>query len=192
MAAGVRGPDVHVGGLAEVFVGAYVADVAHVLVRDALEYGGGVAAKGLPRRFQEDPLGRGEDARDGKAGVINAIFAAQQIVGHHGTIGPLQRVVVNRIHLAEGRAHLADFGDESARQRRKCEVALFHVYALFSEREKEIAAGVWIDDGLQTKLGFVHLESPYGANAVLPGGAQKSPDDADVRDEKLGVRSRAG
>ena len=52
-------------------------------------------------------------------GVVDAVFAADQVVDDERPIGPRQHVVVQRVDLAERRAHLADLRQQAAGQRRE-------------------------------------------------------------------------
>ncbi|PYU31554.1 MAG: hypothetical protein DMG28_14865 [Acidobacteria bacterium] len=95
-------------------------------------------------------------------------------------------VIVDHVHLAEGRAHLAHSRHQPRRQRSKRQVALFHIYAAFAEGNEKVAAGVGIDDGLQAHLGFVQLKPGDWPHAVAPNGSQEVADHADIGIERLG------
>src|SRR4029077_5105698 len=104
-------------------------------------------------------------------------------------------MVVHGVHLAESRTHLSNLGNETHRQRGECDVPLFEVDSLFAERNKEIAPGVWVDDGLESHLRLMHLKRRdrfQGDGVLLRIAAERTdevPNDADVGVESLGGRS---
>ncbi len=71
-------------------------------------------------------------------------------------------MIVHGVDFAEGRPHLPNLAHKSRWQRGKRNVALFQVDALFSERNEEISARVWVNDRLEAHLGLVHLEGGDG------------------------------
>ena len=148
-----------------------------------------VAAEDLRGAFQEEALGRGKNAAERQARVVDAVFAAHQILGDQRPVDPGQHVVVQRVDLAEGRAHLADFELQSGGQRGEGDVALFQIDALLAEGEEEIGAGVGVDDFLEADFAFVHFERRRGASAVIAGGADEIADHADIGVEHLGGRA---
>src|ERR1700693_3470167 len=74
---------------------------------------------------------------------------------------------------------------KTRRQRRECHVRLFDVHACFSEGNENVAAGVWINDGMQAHFHFMQLERRYGTYRVPSQRARHVPDRADGRVEKL-------
>ena len=69
------------------------------------------------------PLGAGR-MRLGRGRIVNAVFAAGEILGDEGAIGPRQDMIVERVDLTEGGAHFADLQLQGSRQRGEGEVAL--------------------------------------------------------------------
>jgi len=55
------------------------------------------------------PLGAAIKCEREIPGVVDAVFAAHEIVGRQWPIDPRQRVIVNGVDLAKIGAHLADF-----------------------------------------------------------------------------------
>ena len=99
-------------------------------------------------------------------------------------------MVVERVHLPECRAHLADLRQQAARELGKCQEALFEVDALFSERDEEVGARVRIDHRLKSGLRFVHLERRSRTHRVPAGSAEEVADDGHVRIEDLRAADR--
>ena len=120
-----------------------------------------------------------------EAGVADAFFAADQVVGHERTIGPRQQVRVQGVDLAERRAHLADLREQSAGQRRKRDEPFLELDALLAKRQEEIGAGVRIDDRLERHLGLGHLQRRRRVDVVLSGGAEEVADHGHVGVEDL-------
>ena len=86
VAAGVRSAEVQVGGFAEVAVDAKMADHTDVLAPMGGEDIAGVAAVNLGGALEE-PVFRGrQETRKGNAGIVDAVFAADEIVGNEGPV----------------------------------------------------------------------------------------------------------
>src|SRR5439155_26356997 len=83
----------------------------------------GLTAEDLTGRFEEQPRIRNE-SRNGDAGVIDPVFAADQVWGDERPIGPWQHVIVQPVDLAERRAHLADLRQEPTWKFRECQESL--------------------------------------------------------------------
>ena len=81
-----------------------------------------------------------------------------QVVDDERAIGPRQHVGVQRVDLAERRAHLADLDQQVARQRGQRHEAFLELHAFLAEREEEIGARIRIDDRLERDFRFRHLE----------------------------------
>ena len=94
---------------------------------------------------------------------------------------------MQRVHLAEGGAHLPHLHEELAGQFRQGHVPLLERHALLTERQEEIAARVRIDHRLERGLGFGHLERRAWIHRVVPAGAEEISDDSHVGIEDLGV-----
>ena len=191
VAAGVGDAKIEIGGFGKIAIGAEVSDDGDILPAGGLEEAGGVAAENLRGAFEEPVLWSGQNAGEGEAGVVDAIFAADEIHGGEGTVNEAESMVVDGVDLAEAGAHLADSGDEAGREPGEGDVALFDIDAGFAEREEEIAAGVGVNDGLDAELGFVHLEAGRRSDAIVPGGGDEIADHADVGIEELGVTDGA-
>ena len=108
-------------------------------------------------------------------GIVDPVFAADEVVDDERTIGPRQHVVVQAVHLAERRAHLADFRQEPARQRRERQESFLDADAFLAERDEEVGARIRIDDRLERRFRFVHLERRIGWTGFLPAAPRKSP-----------------
>ena len=91
-------------------------------------------------------------------GIINTVFAANEIVGHQRPVNERQGVIVDGVDLAEFGAHLADFQKESRGKRRERDVTFLDIYPRLAEGDKSIGARVGIDDGLQADFGLVELK----------------------------------
>ena len=166
-----------------------MADVADVAAPRRFEEIGRIAPEHLTGRFEEDPRVR-DQPRHRNPRIVDSVLAADEIARHQRTIGPRQHVVVQRVHLAEGRAHLADLGQQAARQFRERQKSFLEIDARFPERDEEIGARVRIDDGLEGRLRFVHLERRLRVDQVPAGRAEEVADHRHVRVEDL--RSRDG
>ena len=201
VAARVRESEIDVAVFRDVLVSAQVSDIAQIaafarpeqraLIRTR------VAAEHLAGCFEEDP-GIRNQPRHRKAGVADAVFAAYQVVDHERTVGPGQNVIVERVHLAERRAHLANFCQQSSRQRRERDKPFLDIHALFSERNEEVGARVRIDDRLERRFRLVHLQRTrmvaqaerIRLHAIVAGGAEKVADHRHVGIEDLRSRCR--
>ena len=189
VAARDREAEVDVARFGEVLVAAQMADHADVAPGGRPEEGAAVPAEHLAGGFEEDPP-VGNQPRHRNAGVADAIFAAHEVAGDERPVGPRQHVIVQGVHLAERRPHLADFRQQAAGQRGERDEAFFEIDALFAERNEEVGARVGIDHGLKGRLRFVHLERRIGIGEVAARGAQEIADDGNVRIEDL--RARCG
>src|SRR5260370_8291410 len=146
---------------------------------------GWIAAKALTRKLQEPILGRRNNVLNGNPGVVDAVFAADQVLRHQRTVHPGQYVVVQRVHFAEGSAHFAAFSDESGRQGREGEKAFFGGNSGVREREKKVSSSGGMDNGLHSQLRFVHLERWRGINGIMPGAGDEVADHADIGVQSL-------
>src|ERR1700730_13567345 len=95
-----------------------------------------VSAENLRGSFEEPLLGGGKKTGDRDAGIVDAIFPTNEIVGRKGTVDVRERVIVNGVDLAEIGAHLAYLHEESRGQRREGDVGFLNVYALFAKRDE--------------------------------------------------------
>ena len=86
MAASVGNAEIEIGGFAEIAVSAEVANNAEVLAAPSLEQIVGIAAENLGRPLEKPVFRRGQETRQGEAGVIDTVFAADKIVGHERPI----------------------------------------------------------------------------------------------------------
>src|SRR5437773_580082 len=109
VAAGVGTAEIDVGRFAEVAVEAKMADNAGVLAAVGGENVTGIAAENLGGSLEKPVLGGGQEARKGDAGIVDAVFASDEIIGHQWPIDERQGVIVDGVDLAEFGAHLADF-----------------------------------------------------------------------------------
>src|SRR5690349_25032574 len=116
-----------------------------------------VAAEKLSYRLHKDALGCRQNALHRDAGVVETIFATDQIVVHERAIDPGQHVVVHRVYLPKGASEFTHLGHKPGWQRRQCYVSLLQIHAFFSEGQEEVSARVWVDNGLNTELRFMHL-----------------------------------
>src|SRR5947208_15345839 len=104
-----------------------MADQTYIATLRTLEYVGRIAAKQLAGAFEKQPLWSRKNAGNGKAGVVDTIFSSDKIAAHNGPVDPGQHVIVQRIHLAKGRAHFARFRHQAARQGREGDESLFEI-----------------------------------------------------------------
>src|SRR5436309_451841 len=191
VAASVGTAEVDVGRFAEVAVEAKMDDNAGVLAAVGGENVTRIAAENLGRSLEEPVFRGGQEARKGNAGVVDAVFAADEIVGHQRPVDERQGVIVDGVDLAEFGAHLADFQKESGRERSKGDVTFLDIYAGFAKGDEGIGARVGIDDRLHADFGLVEFERARWRNRVPPGSADEIADKADVRIEELSVGSGA-
>ena len=108
VAAGVRNTEVEVGGFAEVAVGAQMAYDADVLAAGGLENVGGIAAENLRGTFKEPVLRSGQETRQREACVVDAILAANEIVGGQRPVDEGQGVIVDGVDISEIGEHLSN------------------------------------------------------------------------------------
>ena len=181
MTSGIGNPQIQICGFRDISVAAQVSDYAYVAALGILEYVGRVTAKQLAGAFEKQSFGRRQNSSDGGTGVVDAILTSNQIAAHHGPIDPGQHMIVKSIDFAEGRTHLARPGYDPAGQGSEGDVSLFQVDALFSKGQKEVTAGIRIDDRLHSQLRFVHLHDRRRHHAIAPGGRNEIADHADIR-----------
>src|SRR5438552_1678545 len=136
VAASVGSAEIDVGRFAEVAVEAKMADNAGVLAAVGGENVTRIAPENLGRSLEEPVFRGGEETRKGDAGIVDAVFAADETVGHQRPVNERQGVVVDGVDLAEFGAHLADFQKESGRERSKGDVTFLDVHAFFAEGDK--------------------------------------------------------
>src|SRR5260370_27238238 len=133
VAASVRSTKIEVGRFAEVAVDAKMANSADILAPVGGKDIAGVTAVNLGGALDEPVFRGGQEPRKGDAGIVDAVFAADEVVGREGPVDERQSVIVNSVDLAEFGAHLADFKKEPGRKRCECNVAFLDVYAGFAE-----------------------------------------------------------
>src|SRR5260370_2088785 len=104
--------------------------------------------------LHEPSFWRGYEGGGRHAGVIDAIFASDEIVGDERPINVGERMIVDRIDLAKVSAHLADFQQQASGKRREGRVGLFHTDASLAEGEEGIGTGVGVDNGLNGDFGL--------------------------------------
>src|SRR6266566_5097434 len=177
--AGVGGPEIEVGRFAEIAVDAKVADNADVLAAAGGENVTGIAAVNLGRSLEE-PVFRGrQETRKGNAGIVNAVLAADEIIGHQRPVDERQGVIVDGVDLAEFGAHLADFQEQSGGKGCEGDVTFLDVHTFLAERDKGIGARIGIDNGLHAHFGFVEFERARRRNGVASGGTDEVADQTD-------------
>src|SRR5258708_11691273 len=128
VAPSVRSTEIEVGGFAEVAVNAEMPDNADILAPVGGEHIAGVAAVNLGGALDEPVFRGGQEPRKGHAGIVDAVFAADEVVGREGPVDERQSVIVNGVDLAEFGAHLADFKKEPGRKRCECNLAFLDGY----------------------------------------------------------------
>src|SRR5258708_5211365 len=94
-------------------------DIVAVVVRKCVA---GVATVDLGGSLKEPVFRGGQEPRKGDAGVVDAVFAADEIIGYQRPVNERQSVIVDGIDLAKFGAHLADFQKQPRRKRSKGEV----------------------------------------------------------------------
>ena len=115
MASRVGNTQIDVGVVGYILIAAQVTNVAQITALARAKQVARVAAKHLTGGFEEKPRVRHEP-RHRESGIVDAVFAADQVVHDERPIGPGKHVIVERVDLAERRAHLPDFGQQSAGQ----------------------------------------------------------------------------
>src|ERR1700687_3661341 len=191
VSAGVREAKIKIGGLAEIAVRAEVADDADVFAAVCLENVAGIAAKNFSATFEEPIFWRGKETRKEEAGVIDAIFATNEVVGNQRAIDELQGMIVNGVHLAKVGALFSNFQEQTSGKRCKGDVRFFDVYSGFAKGNEGVGTRVGIDDGLNAEFGFMHFEGLAGRNVVVSHGADEIADEANIGIKKFGVAGRA-
>src|SRR6266403_170446 len=187
VAASVRNPEIEIGGFAEIAVSAEVADNTEVLAARSLEQIVGIAAKNLSRPLEKPVFRRGQEPRQGESGIVDAVFAADEIIGNERPIDEWKSVVVNGVDLAKLRAHFSDLQKKPGGERSESDIGFLDVYAGFAKGNESVGARVGIDDGLQADFGFVQFERARGRNGVASCGADEVTNQADIGIEELGV-----
>ena len=95
-------------------------------------------------------------------------------------------MIVQRVHLAEGGAHLAHSQLKASRQGGEGEEAFFQVDAVLAKADEEVGAGVGIQNGLESHLAFVHFKRGRAMLRAISGSAQEVANDGDVGIKNLG------
>ncbi len=107
--------------------------------------------------------------------------------------GPGQVVEVERIDLAEGRAHAAGLDQQTRGQRGEGGEALLELDALLAESEEHVGACVGIDDGLEGELGLAQLRGRQVLHGVVAADREEITDQRDAGIEVVrGLRRPAG
>ena len=104
------------------------------------------------------PFGAGKMRLERKPRVVDSILAADQVLRYQRPVGPGQHVIVQRVHLAEGRAHLADLQMQSGGQGGERKIAFFQIHAVFAEADEEVGARIRIDHFLKADFALMHFE----------------------------------
>src|SRR6266478_8350211 len=157
VAAGIGTAEIDIGGFAEVAVEAKMADNTNILAPVGGENVTGIAAVNLGRSLEEPVFRCGQKTRKGNAGIVDDVFAADEIVGHQRPVNERQSVIVDGVDLAEFGAHLADFQKEPCRKRSKGDITFLDVYAGFAEGDESIGTRIGINNGLHADFGFVEF-----------------------------------
>src|ERR1700736_1584545 len=118
-------PQVKIGGLGEIAVRPKVAYDAGIFATAGLENIAGIAAKDFGAAFEEPIFWRGKETRKEEAGVIDTVFATNEVVGNQRTIDELQGVIMNGVDLAEFSALFSDFQEQSCGKRCKRDISFF-------------------------------------------------------------------
>src|SRR5207245_2023479 len=188
VAVSVGDSKIEVGGFAEIAVGAQMADDAEVLAAFRGEEIIRIAAENLSGALGKPALGSGDEACERQAGIIDTVFAADEIVGDKRAVDVLKSVIVDGVDLAKFGAHFANFEKQSRGKRSEGDVGFFDVHAGFAEREKRVGASVRIDDGLHADFGFVQFERFAGRDVVVSRSADEIADQADVGIDRKSTR----
>ena len=146
----------------------------------------GIAAENLRGAFEEESFGRRDDPAHRESGIVDAILAAHQILGHQRTVGPGKHVIMQGVHFAEGGPHLSDAQLEASGYGGESDKALFEVDSLFPEADEEIGAGVGVKNRLKRHLALVHFERGRGPAGGITRRSQEIANHGDVRVENLG------
>ena len=114
---------------------------------------------------------------------------ADEVVDDERPIGPRQHVIVQAVHLAEGRAHLADLRQQPAGSEVASRI-LPRGHAFFTERDEEIGTGIWIqtawNDASDSCISNAGAGVMLLADRCEPArGAEKVTDHRHVRVEHL-------
>src|SRR5882724_5828517 len=187
VAVSVGDSKIEVRGFAEIAVGAQMADDAEILAAFRGEDIIRIAAKNLSGALGKPALGSGDESCEREAGIIDTVFAADEIVGDKRAVDVLKSVIVDGVDLAKFGAHFADFEKQSRGKRSEGDVSFFDVHAGFAEREKRVGTSVRINDGLHADFGFVQLKRFAGRDVVVSGSADEIADQADVGIEQFSV-----
>src|SRR5437016_2562240 len=133
-----------------------MSDIAQIAALTRLEKVIRISTENLSRRFKKDP-GIWYQLRNRESRIVNAVFTAHEVIRHDGTIGPRQHMIVKGVDLAKSGTHLACSHEQTTGDRRECQITFLEGDTLFAEGEKEVGAGVWIDNRLERRLRFMHL-----------------------------------
>jgi hypothetical protein len=168
-----------------------VPDQGHVLPAGSGEEALRLAAQHLGRGFQVD-RGIGEQPREGKARVGQALLSAQQVDVDQRAVHPGHHVRVHQVRLAEAGLHAPGLEQQVGRQGGERDVALFHAHLVGAEREEEVGPREGVDHRLQRELRLVEREGRARVDVVLPGGGDEVADHGHVGVEHLRGRRRRG
>src|SRR5260370_9910489 len=113
-----------------------MTDNADILAAVGGEDIAGVAAVNLGCSLDEPVFWRRQETRKGEAGIVDAVFPADEIIGHQWPVNERQGVIVNGVDLAEFGAHLPDFQEQPRRERRARNGTLPETYAGFAEGDE--------------------------------------------------------
>ena len=165
-AAGEGSPEIDVGGLADVAEPAQAPHVCQVATLGGSEEIPRLPAVHLGRGLQEQDR-IDDQAREREPGVVDAVLAAHQVLGHERAVGPGHHVVVHLVDLAERRPHLPDLQQQVGGQRRERDEALLHADRVRREGQEEVGPRVRVHDGLEGRLCLVQLEGGRGEARVV-------------------------
>src|SRR5258708_33523125 len=145
-----------------------------------------MASVKLGSALNEPSFWRGYEAGERHAGVIDAIFASDEIIGDERPIDVGERVIVNGIDLAKISAHLADFQQQAGGKRRESHVGFLDVDASLAEGEEGIGTGIGVDNGLHADFGLVEFEGAGRRDIVVGEVAGEVADERSVGTKRLG------
>src|ERR1041384_2769516 len=113
-----------------------MTDHAYVILDGRLENIRGIAAESLPGKLQKPIVRRGNNVLNGESGVIYSVFATNKILRNQRAVHPGQHVIMQRVHLAKSRSHLATFCYKAGWQRREGDKAFFQIDSLFAKGDE--------------------------------------------------------
>src|SRR5215831_9393087 len=166
-----------------------MSDDADVVLHLGSKHISRVAAVSLAGKFHKPVLGRGNDVLDRDAGIVDSVFTPNQVLGYKRTIYPGKHVIMQRVDLAEGGAHLAGLYHESLGQRSESKETFLEIDSYFSERDKEVGPCVRIDDRLHAQFRLMHLKRGRGIDGIVSGAGNEVSDHADIGIQSLGCGS---